>query len=432
MAVIVKLLSKFDDSGIKQAKKKFGGLKTAIGAIGIGIGISQITDLLMDSAKAASADAKSTKILNTQLVRNAGATKAQIKQSDKFIEKLSLQTGIFDDDLRPAYAKFANVTGNVKDAQKLLTVTVDAAAGSGKSQTKIANAVAKAYDGNTASLIGMFPELKKSKDVLGDFTEQYRGMAEINADPFMKFNNSMDILKEKLGAVILPLIITFVDEISKPGGLVDQVGKFLDDMADPKTEAGKFFTGIKDAAANAYQGVKDFFALFGDGNAVEGFKNIAKALMIALPALIALKAIMILASTGKAIASLVTAMGLIQGKNAIPGGGGNTPIVAPTGGAAGKTGILGKIGGFLKFAPMLGVGMGGDISNDINPKTGKTFKQTLLDDMASRAKPINTGDVTVNVYATSADPKAVVDAVGKYIKQNGSLPFSFATGKAGR
>ena len=166
MSVIIKLLSKFDDSGIRKAKSGFSGLKGAIGAIGLGVGIKQVADLLLDSAKAASADAKSTKILNTQLTRNAGATKAQIKQSDKFVEKLSLQTGILDDDLRPAYAKFANVTGNVKEAQKLLTITLDAAAGSGKSQTKIANAVAKAYDGNTKSLQNMFPELKKSKDVL--------------------------------------------------------------------------------------------------------------------------------------------------------------------------------------------------------------------------------------------------------------------------
>jgi hypothetical protein len=322
MSVIVKLLSKFDDSGIRKAKSGFSGLKGAIGAIGIGVGISQITDLLLDSAKAASADAKSTKILNTQLTRNAGATKAQIKQSDKFVEKLSLQTGILDDDLRPAYAKFANVTHNVKEAQKLLTITVDAAAGSGKSQTKIAQAVAKAYDGNTKSLQNMFPELKKSKDVLGDFTKQYKGMAEINADPFMKFNNSMDILKEKLGAVVLPLLSDFVDYISKPGGPIDQVSNFLDSFQDPNSDASKMFTDIKNAVKDAFGYVKDFFALFGNGNAVEGFKNIAKALVMALPALIALKGIMMLASAGSAIANLAKAVGLIQAGNAASGGGG--------------------------------------------------------------------------------------------------------------
>jgi len=436
MSVIVKLLSKFDDSGIRKAKHSFGGLKGAIGAIGIGVGISQITDLLLDSAKAASGDAKSTKLLNTQLTRNAGATKAQIKQSDKFIEKLSLQTGILDDDLRPAYAKFGNVTGNVKDAQKLLTITIDAAAGSGKSQTKIAQAVAKAYDGNTKSLQNMFPELKKSKDVLGDFTKEYEGMAVINADPFMKFNNSMDILKEKLGAVILPLLSDFVDYISKPGGPIDQMSAFLDSFQDPNSDASKMFTDIKNAVKDAFGHVKDFFALFGNGNAMEGFKNIANALVTALPALIALKGIMMLAGAGTAIANLAKAVGLIQAGNAVNAipGGGNTPIVAPAGGAAGKTGILGKVGSFLKFAPMIGLGIGGNITNDINPTTGKTRKQEFDEMMAAQQKIKNniaTNNI-INITVTNADPKATVDALAKYVKLNGALPSVLTTGKYGR
>ena len=457
MSVIVKLLSKFDDSGIRKAKSGFSGLKGAIGAIGIGVGISQITDLLLDSAKAASADAKSTKILNTQLTRNAGATKAQIKQSDKFIEKLSLQTGILDDDLRPAYAKFGNVTHNVKDAQKLLTITIDAAAGSGRSQTKIAQAVAKAYDGNTKSLQNMFPELKKSKDVLGDFTKQYQGMAEINADPFMKFNNSMDILKEKLGAVILPLLSDFVDYISKPGGVVDQMGAFLDSFQDPNSDASKMFTDIKNAVKDAFGYVKDFFALFGNGSAVEGFKNIAKALVMALPALIALKGIMILASAGTAIANLAKAVGLIQAGNAVSGGGG----------ALTKFTKNGMVSVAVRYAIPLAVTIGAlEIidagfsdpaqrdklanagKNIVAPKLPKNsvngifvdkngynssgdfvglpgmFDDQKFTNVFGAKTPKQTGfpNIIINNYA--ADPKAVVDTVNRYYKANGSLPWS--------
>ena len=475
MSVIVKLLSKFDDSGIRKAKHSFGGLKGAIGAIGIGVGISQITDLLLDSAKAASGDAKSTKLLNTQLVRNAGATKAQIKQSDKFIEKLSLQTGILDDDLRPAYAKFGNVTGNVTKAQKLLTITLDAAAGSGKSQTKIAQAVAKAYDGNTKSLQNMFPELKKSKDVLGDFTKEYAGMAEINADPFMKFNNSMDILKEKLGAVILPLLSDFVDYISKPGGPIEQVSKFLDSFQDPNSDASKMFTDIKNAVKDAFGYVKDFFALFGNGDAMKGFGTVVASLVKALPALLALKGIMMLASAGKAVAGLVTAMAAIGGQTALNPDG--TPLIAPIGdGKNSKTKLkpkkfdkvkskISKNSGILTIGTILGGGdlvntavivgaglaaknpigataevvlsLGGDtrqrtpeeearaaiIRKGINPDTGKLYKGALGSGVFANGKGFagnQTNNVTINVL--SADPKATVDALGKYVKTNGALP----------
>jgi hypothetical protein len=34
---------------------------------------------------------------------------------------------------------------------------------------------------------------------------------------------------------------------------------------------------------------------------------------------------------------------------------------------------------------------------------------------------------TVNINVQGADPKATVDALGKYLKQNGSLPFNLAT-----
>jgi hypothetical protein len=435
MSLIANILSKFDDSGIKKAQHGFGGLKKTLAGIGIGLGLKQVTDVLLDAAKAASADAKSIKLMNMQLTKNAGASKESLKQNDKFIESLSLQTGILDDNLRPSLAKFGNVTKNVRQAQKLLKLQLDIVSGSGKSSTKVANALAKAYAGNTKSLIGMFPELKNSKNALADLTKEFSGAALVNADPFMKFNNSMDILKEKLGNLVLPMIADFVTELTKPGGVVETVGKFLTDMANPKTKPGKMFKDIKDAVKDAFKQVKDFFALFGDGDAMKGFANVASQLVKMLPALLALKAIMMLASAGKAIQSLVTAMKVIQGKGAIPTGGGGVggvPAVVGAGGAAaagkGATLFEGMAGlktlSFFKLAPMIGVGMGGNISEDINPATGLTFKQSAINQ--AKAKQAQQNNVTINV--TSADPKAVVDAVSRYVKQNGVLPSAWGTG----
>lgn len=417
MSVIIKLLSKFDNSGIKKAQSGFGGLGKTIGALGIGIGIKQIADGLLDAAKAAAADEKSTRLLNTQLARNAGATTSQLKQNDKFIESLSLQTGIMDDDLRPAMARFGNVTGNVKDAQKLLKVTLDAAAGSGLSQTKIAKAVSQAYSGNTKALQNMFPQLKKSKDVLGDFTKQYEGLAEANADPFMKFNNSMDILKEKLGVVVLPILISFIDEINKPGGAIEVVSKFFDDLANPKSDVGKTFDDIKTAVGQVIESVKTFFGYFGNGDAVKGFANIATSLIKMLPALLALKGIMMLASGGKAIASLITAMTAIQGKNMIPTT--TAPPIAPVGNPAAVAGNGFKALSFLKLLPMVGVGLApkekltdpviNKLLND--PNFSKKNKTKLMEEYGIQ------NNVTINV--TNADPKATVIALQKYLKING-------------
>jgi len=431
MSVIIKLLSKFDNSGIKKAQSGFSGLGKTLGAIGIGFGIKQITDGLLDAAKAAAADAKSTKLLNIQLQRNAGATAESLKENDRFIESLSLQTGIMDDDLRPAMARFGNVTGNVKDAQKLLKITLDAAAGSGRSQEKISKAVSQAYAGNTKSLQRMFPELRKSKDVLGDFAKTYEGLAEANADPFMKFNNSMDILKEKLGVIVLPLIIDAIDQMNKPGGLIETVGKFFEDVANPKTDVGKTFIEIKNAVGEVIKGVGEFFAFFGDGNAVTGFKNIATSLIQALPALIALKGIMLLASGGKAIASLVNAIQLIRGGT--PTGG-----VPPVAGLATNPVVI--TAAASQAATYAAASAAQDITNKEAAKKGlrfnvvaSTFSGTMALPSSTNGKPwwenMKAPVTNITINNTAVDPKASVDALARYLKTNGSLPF---TGKAGR
>jgi hypothetical protein len=348
------------------------------------------------------------------LQKNAKATQAQTKQNDKFIQSLSEQVGIVDDDLRPAQARLARATGSVAKSQELLRLSLDASAVSGKPLATVSAAMAKAFNGNTGALTKLFPELKKSKDLFGDLRKEVEGAAAQQADPFAKLNVAMDNLKEKLGMVVMPILVNFIETMMKPGGAIDQVGKFLDDVSNPKTEAGKTFLDIKKAVMETIGGVKDFFALFGNGDAMKGFANIATNLIKMLPALLALKGIMVLASSAKAIGNLVTAIGLIRA-----GSGNGTDVV---GGAGKGKGLLGK----LTTIPVVGtvaavLSMSGDsavkapkvFSPDYNPKTGGPRTQS------------QTPSFVINVV--NADPKATVDALGKYLKQNGSLPFNLAT-----
>ena len=430
MSVIIKLLSKFDDSGLKKAKSGFGGLTKTLGAIGIGFGLKQMTDGLLDAAKAASIDAKSMQLLNNQLVRNANATDAQVTANNKFIDSLALQVGIADDLLRPAQARLARATGSTAKSQELLKLALDASAVSGRPLESVSTALAKAFNGNTTSLKRMFPELTKSKDIIGDLTKAVKGAAQEQADPFARMNVAFGELQEKLGAVILPYILDFIDTMMKPGGAIDQVGMFLEDVSNPKTEAGKTFIQVKDAISETVTAVKEFFAFFGDGDAVKGFANIASSLVKMLPALVALKGIMMLASGGKAIASLVSAMTLIQGK---------TPVST--------------VENIANANPLLKVAVGSQVAtltaatiaeqgiNTQAAKTGQTFNIVGSTFTGTMALPRTAGatnfrdaflgkpSTTVNINVNKADPKATVDAVSAYLKQNGSLPF---TGKAGR
>lgn len=423
MSVIIKLLSKFDNSGIRAAQKGFSGLSKTVGAIGIGFGITQLTNGLLDAAKSASADAKSTQLLNTQLIKNAGATRQAIAGNDKFIETLSLETGIMDDDLRPAMGKLVRATNDVDKAQELLTLSLDAATVAGKPVETVAQAMARAFTGNKTALIKLFPTLKTSTDLFGDLEKIVGGAAIQQADPFMLLNNSMDILKEKLGVVVLPLITDFIDDISKPGGAIEVIGQFFDDLANPKSDVGKTFTEIKDAVGVAIENVKTFFGFFGGGSAVEGFKNIATALVKALPALIALKGIMMLASAGTSIANLAKSIALMTGANAV---GADSPIAA-----VGKNKLLNVA---IKAAIPLAVTFGALSAID-QEFTDPAKRELLAEGIKSKFPAYNpsmnkgkfvskdgkdsSGNTIININVTKADPKATVVALHKYLKENG-------------
>jgi hypothetical protein len=165
---------------------------------------------------------------------------------------------------------------------------------------------------------------------------------------------------------------------------------------------------------------------------MKGFANIATSLVQALPALLALKGIMMLASAGKAIQSLVTAMTIIQGKNSIDG------VVAGGGKGKGKLPVLGT-------GALLGLGMVLSLSGDSmnsGPKTPDELAAWKKQDRINKAeaaknygkipglpqRPNVTNNITIN--APNVNPKTLVDGLGTYIKQNGSLPFSL--GKVGR
>ena len=422
MSVIVKLLSKFDDSGIKKAKKSFGGLKTALGAVGIGFGLKAITDELAQAVKNAQEDVISQKQLARQLKITTGATQEQIAAQEDYITKLSMTTGVVDDQLRPSFAILLRATGSVTKAQDLLGLSLDTSAGTGKNLEIVTKSIARAYNGNVTGLQKLVPGIKKGTDAMGFLRKQFEGARETLANPFDQLTIAIDETKEKIGMQLLPYVQKFakfiIDEV------VPNVEKFLDDVSNPKTEAGKTFIQIKDAVASTIQGVKDFFALFGDGDAVKGFGNVASNLVKALPALLALKGILMLASAGKSISNLAKAIGLMVGAKGAAGG---VPTVV--GGAGGKS-ILQKALGI----PVLGSVAAIALTPGSTSQAGMTKEQIDADlerrrsviakreanffDTFKSQQPV-TNNITIN--APNTDPKKVVDAIKDYAKQNGGL-----------
>jgi hypothetical protein len=259
--------------------------------------------------------------------------------------------------------------------------------------------------------------------ILQAIEKQVGGTAEAGASVFDRMKLSMDSVSDELGGILLPYMKDFADFLMKD--VVPNVKSFLQDVSNPDTEAGKTFLQIKDAVEQTYNGVRDFFALFGDGDAMKGFGNVATALVKALPALLALKGIMTLAAGGKAIASLVTAMSIIAGKSVTPTG------VPPVAAVFNPTTAIAA----SQVATYVAASAAQDITNKAAANKGVTFDIVSATFTGSMAlpRPLNPqpGDLlglrgnqptTVNINVTKADPKATVDALSAYLKKNGSLP----------
>jgi hypothetical protein len=452
MAVIVKLLSKFDDSGLRKAKSGFSGLNKTLGAVGLGLGLGQIANYATNAVKGfEQAEIASSKLANVMQSMGVGMATQRV---DAYAESLQELTAVDADVIKAAQTKlatFANLNKTIEKSggafDRATVAALDlAAAGFGSAESnavQLGKALNDPVKGLTALTRSGITFTAKEKDkikqlvatnktleaqdlILKAIEKQVGGTAEAGASVFDRMKLSMDSVSDELGGILLPYMKDFADFLMKD--VVPNVKSFLQDVSNPDTEAGKTFLQIKKAVEDTYNGVKDFFALFGDGDAMKGFGNVATELVKALPALLALKGIMTLAAGGKAIASLVTAMSIIAGKSVTPTGVPPVAAINPiTAIAVGSQAATLAASTIAEQGINAQAGKTGQTFNIV----GSTFTGTMALPRATGAtnfrdaflgKPAN--NVTINVQG--ADPKATVDALGKYLKQNGSLPFNIA------
>jgi hypothetical protein len=180
--------------------------------------------LLVDGVKAAIEDEKAQVKLAASLQNTTGATNAQISAVEKQITKTSLLTGLTDDELRPSLERLVRSTKDVEEAQRLQSLAIDIAAGSGKSLEAVSNALGKAYEGNATSLgklgIGISAaELKTMSfdQVTGALAKTFEGQASKQADTFAgkmdRLKVAFDEGKETVGSFVLDAITPLVSGI---------------------------------------------------------------------------------------------------------------------------------------------------------------------------------------------------------------------------
>ena len=182
--------------------------------------------IAIDGVKAAIEDEAAQTRLATSLKNVTGATEAQIKSTEAYILKTELAYGVTDEKLRPSLDRLVRSTKDVEEAQKLQTLALNIAAGTGKDLQAVSEALAKAHDGNFTALKklggGIDENILKSKDfnaATASLAKTFEGQASKQAETFQgkmdRLKVAFDEGKETIGSFILDAITPMIDFIVK-------------------------------------------------------------------------------------------------------------------------------------------------------------------------------------------------------------------------
>jgi hypothetical protein len=198
--------------------------------------------LLIDGVKSAIADEAAQVRLANALRNTVGATDEVIASAEQYILKQSLATGVSDDELRPALERITRSTKDIAEAQKLTNLALDIAKAKNLDVATVANALAKANDGQVGAL-------KKLGITLGD---NATNLKEYNAEQtkLEKLLIQQQFVLETSGSKSKEYA-AITEKVGKTQGILNELTKAGIDVFG---ELGKEFAGAAAESANTFQG----------------------------------------------------------------------------------------------------------------------------------------------------------------------------------
>lgn len=185
-------LNKLGIVGAQKELKKLTNQTKSFGLtskISIGAASVALTAYAKKSVAAAIADQKAQATL-AQTLKNVGKS-AATPMLTRYIDTLQRATGVSEELLRPAFEKLVRATGDVTESQRLLALTLDISASTGKTTEQVAASLSKAFLGQTQAIgrlgIGLSKaELKTSsfEQITAKLTKLFEGQALVAANTY--------------------------------------------------------------------------------------------------------------------------------------------------------------------------------------------------------------------------------------------------------
>jgi hypothetical protein len=222
----IPIISEFDGKGVSKAIKQFKQLETAgekaqfaikKAAVPAAAALAGLGAALVGATKAAMEDQAEQTQLALTLQNVTDASDAQVKATEDQISAMSRASGIADTEYRKALEALVRGTKDVDVATRDMNLVMDIAQSLQMDSTTVADALAKAYQGNFKALRTLSPEmatmikegatLDEVMAVLGGtFGGAVAANAETAAGKMEILKNSIGETKESIGAALIPVI----------------------------------------------------------------------------------------------------------------------------------------------------------------------------------------------------------------------------------
>jgi hypothetical protein len=232
------------NKGVKQLAKTFG----------LAFGTAQVIAYGKASIKAAAADQKAQQQLALAL-KNVGLGR-DAATSEAYIQRLQSEFGVVDDLLRPAYQTLAVATGDTAEAQRLLNLSLDIAASTGKDLGTVTAALSRAYLGNNTALsklgVGISKADLKAKsfeEITAQLTTTFAGSATAAANTFQGSIDKLGVATANVSEIIGTGLIDALTNLGKDTSVADlaaNMEKTAQYLADVIRGVGVLAAKLKD------------------------------------------------------------------------------------------------------------------------------------------------------------------------------------------
>ena len=262
-ALVANIVTTFDPKGINNAKRSILGLtdssvsaskkqKIAMGLIagaftaaGAAAGAFAIK-VGRDAVRAAIAEEKTIKILgNTLKTLGQGFRQTEV---ENFVTQMQFATGVSDMQLRPAMNQLVLATNDVAEAQRILELSLNISASTGRDLESVTMAMSKAAIGNFTALtrlgVPLDKTIIKNKDLdaaLTSLEDKFQGASAAAAGTMA---GKISILSERVGEAQEAIGYDLILALQLAAKQMDGVGGLSDSITNIGDRLGDFIVGL--------------------------------------------------------------------------------------------------------------------------------------------------------------------------------------------